>query len=957
MKNYKRKLIYILTFFLLSIYSSSSIEYDEYFQLNAQYNSGKVHLTWVMYEFDYTKADLYVTGKLINSTLIDLGSLETKIDIKSKISDSTFSNNNGRKVKIYTATVDYDMVANEETVLLNLQTKQYNFLSIATKIKKNNGNPNLPNIVFKNTPPQDPLISLGATLKHDFDAETKDGKGDVKFEIYGSSSSNSNLDISNLATIDESTGEFEFEGAYSGRYTFTIQAYVMAQGAKQTARQTFVCQVDTCEVSSKVNVTLVNQNEEKVKNADLFLISKGKSNMETEVFVGKTDENGFASIKATMGVYNLLYYQKNGTGVEQFYNNALRAEDATEIAINDCSVVKELTFKVKTGLDSNNLFGLKFVEFPSNNQTRLKLGQEFSYKIKAKLEGKPNAQIRYKLEGSDPSMKIHSETGVLTWTPMTRGTFYAVIIAEVIGEDLVLPIQRTIAFNVEDCITPSTIVVDFKDKNGERLSNDFKGTAKLFAINEKDPNNSNLYLRINIFKSQKINYSSAYFVAGEGEYYLLVESNNNFYWYNDAKDLESAEIIKTECGDTLMLTMIIDEEKIKEEQVKVSGYCLDKNGNPVQSKIMFEGGRANSLGMKEHIQVATQNNGNGYYSVDLPKNFNFIAYAVSENSNRPLYYDQTYNRFEAEYIFTNENKENINFVFGEYKDTTETKKYVKVSGSVVSSANAVLENTFIVALRTDDDTKPRTNSGITYLSLDGSFEFELETGNYVFLAIPQSNDCIPGFYNENGVSSMIWEEASVVNLNNVNSIEINIILQKLERKPGIARVNGKVNSESKVKIDNANILLIDSETAVEYTITNVNGEFDISNVADGEYTLVVNKVGYKSFETNVELDSQEPLTMDIELQAVQGTLDIDNDFEYANINIFPNPSSDYIQIENNANISFNEYEIIGLNGDSIFKGEFSNNMQINLNSLSNGRYYIKLMNESNSIVSSFTVVR
>lgn len=955
MKIFKRNIIFILLIFISFNFALSKDEFDDYFQISANYSDGNLNLMWIMYDFEFDEVELFTRPGKPNNNKENLEDFKTKIDITDFITDSLYSTENGRKVNIYRATLDYTMKEFEEVILLKIETESdLEFISIPAVIKKNNGNNN-PSIVFNNLPPDDQLIQKNSTFKYKFNAKLIGAEGKIFYEIFETQSSN-NLDPLEFSKIDNETGEFEFEANYSGYYFFTIQEYIERQGYKITSIQSFYLEVDTCEFSSKVNITLINQDGQKVSNSNLFLISSEQNNNESKIYHSITDENGFSSINISIGNYLLLYYDEEAPGLEQFYNNAFRIEDASLIEIGDCGITKNIEFKIRTDIDSNSLYDLHFTKLPK--KSKIKIGEEVEFEIEAKLKSNRDAEIHYSMISSDEDMFIDSESGEFEWTPTKSGIYTVTFIAEVLGDDYTYPIQYTHTFEVSNCEEESILLVTFIDNNGNVINDRFPGVARLFRLSEIDSINSqnNPYWNLKTEQVREVKNGFAKFEVDEGKYLLVVDNRNNYIWYENAKDVFDATEINLYCNETNSITMTLDLNQKVKETVRVSGYCLDSDGKVLKSKIFFEGGISNSNGLKEHFEISVENNDNGYYVVDLPKNYHFLAYAISESSNRPLYYDQTYNPFEAKYLITNREYSNINFIFNDAIDTSENIRKVNVSGEIVSNTNELIENIFIVALNVDEDTKPKTNTGISYLSLDGEFEIELVAGNYVFFAIPQSNNFMPGFYNQDGLSAMTWEDASVVNLNNVNSIELNIILQELIKKPGIARINGRINSNrTNQNIANANVMLVDNSTAVEYTVSNVNGEFEIPNIAEGVYSLIVNKLGYESYKSFINLNIEEPLNLEIELNSISNTNDVEVNNSSNLITIYPNPSTNYISIQNSSNFEFKDYEIIDINGKILSLGNNLIENKIDISSLPTGKYFIKCFNDNESIITNFTV--
>ena len=64
------------------------------------------------------------------------------------------------------------------------------------------------------------------------------------------------------------------------------------------------------------------------------------------------------------------------------------------------------------------------------------------------------------------------------------------------------------------------------------------------------------------------------------------------------------------------------------------------------------------------------------------------------------------------------------------------------------------------------------------------------------------------------------------------------------------------------------------------------------------------------------------------------------------IHLFPNPAQNYLTITNtnDKQNSLQTFEIINVIGEQVYKGEFSNNLRIQLHNLNSGLYFIKFSN-------------
>lgn len=959
MKNLKRNMILIIALFLASnsFSYSQNIKYE--FEIAAKYNSQEsiLDLNFVLVDLlnqKYDKFELYIRPGTLQNTIEDLNKFKLKIDITNDLTDTIYRNQNNLIYRQYSGRIKYEMSEKSE-VLIVVGTSKNGDRIISTPRQIERIITNQRSIFFTSEIKKENLIALNSFFRYEAKAKTNYPKDIITYKILPRHS-NSTFKWSDKAIINAQTGLFEFKGTESGSYLFSIEATNVTGNIEYKAVQNIIIIVDECEALPSLTVSLTDKDGKPLKNESLFLVTAEQSNNDPRMFTAITDDHGMALISASKGKYHLIYNGNSNFGIVQYYGANSGSGIPEVIDLNECGYQYTVKFEVRTNLDSNNIFDLVFTKIP--NVGRLQIDQKYTFTTKAEYRKDSNEVIEYLLENAPEGMEINSETGLITWTPKEAGNYKVNLIAR-LENDHYISTNAILTFEVSNCAMRASVILSLLDKDGNPISPNnstlVKSIANLYFYQSIGNNNDTThrdYYKLMIASSTIIQGNKAIFVVDEGQYLLMINNQNRNFWYKNAQDVQNATPIKVQCNDTLMLDMVIDLEPIIDKKTIISGYCLDESGRVVKSEIVFEGLKGNSNGMNEQFRKSVSNNENGYYSVELPSNFTYVAYAISKNSNKPLYWKNTYNRIEATPIYAEREKyEDINFVFK--TDDNNTHK-IKISGTVSSTSNVLVKDCFVVVLDADETTKPKNNTGTTYLSTDGNFEFNLEAGNYIFLAIPQSRDYIPGFYNVNGVAEFTWEDASIVEVG-ANTKSINIILQEIERKPGIARVNGSIKvKNSNLDVENANILLLSANKAVEFTISNYNGEFDISNVADGDYTLIVNKVGYSKFETNLTLDSQEPVNLDIALVAEMALSVEDFDVKFMNLEVFPNPSSEYIELKNNTTMQYNKFEIYSLKGNILSSGTY-NGQQIDVSNLTAGKYFIKLILANESSVVPFTI--
>lgn len=789
---------------------------------------------------------------------------------------------------------------------------------------------------------------------------------DVKYQAEAKSTSNTEIEYSLIesssngefktdanAKIESKSGLFTWTPIESGKYKFTILAKTTVESEVISAQQYLYFVVDECEGPSYLEVTLVDENGKTINSAKISAISIDNNNTKDRIFESRTNAEGKANIQVTKGNY-ILSYDAGLMNSTYFYGGGLNKEDATKISVN-CNNTYSINFEInRSDSDTIDLNGLVFVKYPESEDLKISPNEEFQFDFKAEYSLNINSEIEYELISKHQDKgECNSETGKFKFSSETEGRFAYTIRAKLKSINKVFTDYNFI-MNVTDCEEQASLTLDITDEDGNKLN---KGIVNLFEYHSDDNENVS-------FVEKKIRYTidlkqnnRTLNVEG-GSYLMLVKSNNKNYWFENAKDIKNANSIEIACGEEKKISMSVGESEVNVEHTKVSGYCLNADGTVASSVVVFEGINSNNLiGLNEKIVTEVSTDANGYYSAELPKNYIYTAFAINAKTQTSLYWENQKNPINAKKIIADtEVIENINFVFEEENNSSN---YIKVSGSVMTKSNVKLTDCFVVCMPVESNNGAINSNGETFFAQNGNFEFDLKAGSYVFLAIPTSNNYLPTYYNQNGEIAIAWEQATIVNVTSNFNSTVEIVLNQIERKPGSARVNGNIKAEvSSSNIDNASIVLISANTLVEYSASNYYGEFDISNVADGEYKLVVSKVGYQKFETNLKLDDENPINLDINLKESSQPLSVNvSNNIITKVEAFPNPSSDYIDLNFNKLISSVKYEIFTMNGNIALSGEYNTGKKINVSSLTNGKYIFRLYNNGDCYISFFTVNR
>ncbi|MFZ4106547.1 T9SS type A sorting domain-containing protein [Flavobacterium sp.] len=153
------------------------------------------------------------------------------------------------------------------------------------------------------------------------------------------------------------------------------------------------------------------------------------------------------------------------------------------------------------------------------------------------------------------------------------------------------------------------------------------------------------------------------------------------------------------------------------------------------------------------------------------------------------------------------------------------------------------------------------------------------------------------------------------------------------------------------KLQIAKILLPFWDPVPEGTWITVNSREGV-DLTTGQIIVPSKRLGFKYTGGTWVLQSTDWLN--VSLDDLQDVCDLLSNSTFGSlestISIVPNPSENYIKIQNKANADANfEYQIIDSTGRIITKGKSTFNENINTEILSNGNYFIKISNENEEV--------
>lgn len=686
------------------------------------------------------------------------------------------------------------------------------------------------------------------------------------------------------------------------------------------------------------------------------------------------------------------------------------------------------------------------------------VGEEYKYQVEAYYGEDRFAKFKYSLEEAPAGAEIDEDTGVITWTPQIAGLEMFTVKAELADTTVeAVPGKQHFYVETKACNEPAIITANITLSSDETP---YMFTAELFRA---DDNGHSLFQ--DVFVKGR-NAAGDYeirvkFHADKGEYYLLLRAAfGEEYWYEDATSIEDAKVITVDCGDRvdldwkvtieeaekhtvsgkatyedgtpvqhafvvfegyaegknkwqmvthkgvetdengeyeielqegyryiaslnspspygfrpiyydattkkyeaedIILTddvsgidfVVPDEAKV--ETVKVTGQVRTEDGNPVRgARVMFQDASKDKDGRSYtggRLQFGAVTDADGNYEMEILGGYEYIAMAYTSNFSTKgvLFYNQADNPDDAEILDADEDLTNIDFVFGEMSEEYNAS----ISGIVVDSMATGIANAILEAIKIDGKGFHNCIVGRTGIADEnGEFEFKnMPEGEYLILAIDPDMNHIPGFYKENEIAVLNSEEATEIELEeNENLQGITVILGDINTLKGRSGLGGIIKSrDDDSNISNAGIYLLDAEGKVTNVETSsVSGNFELEEVPAGDYTVMIEKAGYKDFEREIDIEDKEYLdlgTLILEKASVSSVDDDTPAFGTAT----PNPAVNSSTLNFDAEAGLGTINVFDSKGNiamskSINTVAGSNIFELNTSNFASGSYFVQIV--------------
>lgn len=308
--------------------------------------------------------------------------------------------------------------------------------------------------------------------------------------------------------------------------------------------------------------------------------------------------------------------------------------------------------------------------------------------------------------------------------------------------------------------------------------------------------------------------------------------------------------------------------------------------------------------------------------------------------------------------------------------------YVKslgtINGKVYSDDNLFIPNVTVQLIENESPSNADSTSELSIIS-----EIQTEAnGNYLFTNVPEGSYYLKAKTHTAGIANLFpigysdstykWSKAKIFNVNCDELHTKNIKIQQKENTNGSGHISGKITylgSGAKAEgepVPGAEVFveLEPDDEPITYSTSTNNGEYSITNIPSGRYSLYVDISGiplitsYTNFVISNDSSSYFNLNFIVDTSLTSPSINANNsigipinDFSQVAISVYPNPFNELLTIQLNSlpvnDILVELYNVTGskiavvknTNADSKTNTLYLNAKEHDLTA---GNYYLKL---------------
>ncbi len=512
------------------------------------------------------------------------------------------------------------------------------------------------------------------------------------------------------------------------------------------------------------------------------------------------------------------------------------------------------------------------VTFTSKPSPTARVNESYMYTATA-VSSNPGAVIRYyaRLSGDEDidnqaHLMIDSVTGVVDWTPTMEGWFAIRIVA--------------MSSMGGHAVQNFTVLVSGGNGTIQGRVTDTMGTTGI-------PNVLVQALRATVFPMMGLvsglDHDSFFYSAktDSNGYYRISHVDPGLYklhavststdfesqWYDGVDNpIDAQTLTVADSPAVLIADFRLRSGAAEHPKVTVSGRVTDSLGMglrvPGEGVFFVRSGfalNANStvddfrdgfdsdfdedfhLGGHSRFVFSAKVDSNGDYHLSIPTG-NYIAFAVAPGFAMQFYKGQA-SFLSANVMALQSDSGNIDFTLL----TLPSLATGGISGTILDTAKGVGVRARVMAFRDrwmhrdDFHVSPVYTTDTDTL---GNYSFtQLLPGSYIVFAVPVG-DYAPAYYTSD-TSSIRWKHATPIAINGNTVSGINIFVRPLGMSmQGFTSINGTVRVDGQGTVAGAFVYATAGGQVSGYAITDNSGNYSISGLAPGTYSVSVDKTGF-----------------------------------------------------------------------------------------------------------------
>ena len=699
--------------------------------------------------------------------------------------------------------------------------------------------------------------------------------------------------------INEATGEFMWATDQPGEYGLVVKA-ALANHPDEVAylRVMIIIYGPESEPCAYLKGTVTLKNGDPYVGAYVSVMPEKDSSNYGYYPSTSTDENGNYELNLPKGNYYLGVGSMNGTFI--WYPGTQDFSKATVITL-ECEQTITADFTIDEEL-------FDYVYFNSYPEYMGFLNEKYSYKAEAvSMLGKV---LNYRLDEGPEGMTIDATTGLLEWTPVEKGEYNISITAYSVDNEEVTGNQMWMIYVVDSLERPCAYINGtVKDKDGNPMEK-----AYVYAYASKDslwPNG-----RFNSFFEGYVDPEGNFSInVTSGDYYVIAQGYDfNPVYYENTQDYNEAKTLKVECNNTYNISFEVERFKPPTFYTVEGTVTSEKDGSPIEALVQFmpdDASYKDPNGYPGGYMLETYTDSEGKYKIELQDNMKYYAMAAALSEEYlPEFYNNVRSVTDATKLELTDNLTGIDFTLPS-RPVFNNGLYGIVRDSAGSPVTGIVTAYPYV---NNDPVRYNPRSVVTDSSNPGHFILNnIEPGMYVLYAIPFSGESTPGFYVDGDFATWEWEKATKINVpaEGVIDYEHVIMLPNMDSKFfGIAELDGYVYEDitgakkngqiqSTKPLSGVNVTVVDNGgKSLDNSITDPEGYYKLDNIGVGAYKIVYSKVGYGSYETQLNFDAMENSRQNKNITLLpKGTTGVDDVTVYTyDVEVYPQPASDKVEL-------------------------------------------------------------